>query len=205
MREKFLNTVLGTVIAVVLGALIAALVGAHHLNQHPIQFVPSSSPDVIMRVLDPTLEDGVQLWQAEIGRRFHNAVGIVVHGGDFVQGEWIVEGNYASGNHVRSVTDVVREAQALFPDRTIVLVSCNPGHIKLGIAGVYYAMSSVWVVPDRDVTPDVGHERLMATIGNEDCLGNDESGSPSTGAPEPSRWQQFPDDAGNIFEFVSDQ
>lgn len=203
-KNVFTPIALGIAVLILLVSIVYTLVATASLHRHPIQFVPSTSPDVVMEVLDPTLEDGAQLWQAEIGRRFHNAVGIVVHGGDFVQGEWIVEGNYASGEHVQLITDVVHRYQALFPDRTIVLVSCNPGHIKLGIPGVYYAMSSVWVVPDRDITPDMSQGRMRAVIGADDCAGEDDPFNPSTAAPQQTRWQQSPDDVGSIYEFVSE-
>lgn len=154
---------------------------------------PDDGPDVIMRVLDPSLEQYSVMWQNEIGRRVHHALGIIVHGGDFVQGQWIVGTNeYASGEHVKTAQEVVTYYQNLYPDRTIVLISCNTGHVPLGIPGVYYAKASIWCVPDRNVTdPAVASKLLdkikLYTVGE---------------AQLSSRWETYPEVVGNIFEFV---
>lgn len=190
--------------------------------------VGTAGPDVVMEVLDPSLEQFAPAWQQEIARRFHHSVGILVHGGDFVQGEWIVEGNYASGQHVQHTADVVAHYRAMFPDRTIVLLACNPGHLNLGIPGVYYAHSSVWCVPDRAMTANdfspFGRAKLVKG-GASTQPSTEPSTQPTTepAAPDPSpvsapeiipvpiflpavqtRWQEDPDVVGNIFEFYAD-
>lgn len=150
-------------------------------------------PAVVMRVLDPSLEMYSTLWQREVGRRFTNAVVILVHGGDFVEGQWIVgDWQYRSGMHVRSVASVIAEAHAAFPGRTIVLLACNPGHIDLPKYAdidvpVYYAKSSIWCVPDRD-TAEVAPSLTFKTLGGR--------------SPTFDRWSDDPDVVGNIFEFI---
>jgi uncharacterized protein YigE (DUF2233 family) len=57
-----------------------------------------SGPDVVIETLDPSLEQFATYWQNEIGRRYHNSVGILVHGGDFVEGQWIAGSNYAASH-----------------------------------------------------------------------------------------------------------
>lgn len=145
----------------------------------------TDKPDVIMVTLDPSLTRFEEAWRVEIGRKFHNAVAILVHGGDFLPGEWIVGSQPGSG-HVELATDVVKRVQAQYPGRTVILLACNPGHIKLGIPGVYYATSSVWCIPDRNITDENAESRDAQEI-----LG-------------PSRWQMAPDVLGNIYEFVAE-
>lgn len=86
---------------------------------------------VIVECLDPTLEPFANGWKTEVARRFPDAVVILVHGGNFVEGQWIVEGDYASGMHVQPVEDVILKYEKLFPHRPIVLTACNPGHVIL--------------------------------------------------------------------------
>lgn len=145
-----------------------------------------TNPQVVMEVLDPSLEQFALPWRNEIARRFPHAVGLLVHGGDFVQGQWIVGASTVPG-HVTTVADQVERVRKLYPDRTIVLLACNTGHLKLGIPGVFYAQSSVWCVPDRGIKPEM----------------LDEAGGTLDGR-EHSRWDDNPDVVGNIFEFVKD-
>lgn len=170
-----------------------------------VPFVPTQTaritakPQVIVEVMDPSLAVFAPMWQREIGRRFDNAVAILVHGGDFEQGRWIV--GAAIGNsrelerkHVTEAAEVVRFYQKCYPGRTIVLLACNTGHLNLGVPGVYYAKSSVWCVPDRELTPNM----FM------DDISKQQFDFPNDGPSMDSRWQSDPDICGNIFEFVTD-
>jgi hypothetical protein len=86
---------------------------------------------------------------------------------------------------------------AKYPGRTVVLLACNTGHLKLGIPGVYYAKSSVWCVPDRNVADFI--ELQFHRLGIFDRKAQ------VVFVPRPkSRWQVEPDLVGNIFEFVAD-
>jgi hypothetical protein len=155
-----------------------------------------AQPHVIVETLDPTLVRYAPLWEKEIGRRFDNAVGILVHGGDFVRGQWIA-GTEMQNGHVESMQDVVRRFQKLYPDRTIVLLACNTGHLALNIPGVYYAKSSVWCVPDRDTaSPTVAADEMM--------LKTDGDSAESDGPETVDRWDIDPDAVGSIYEFVTD-
>jgi hypothetical protein len=175
-------------------------------------------PAVIMEVLDPSLADYAPLWRDEIGRRFTHAVGVLVHGGDFVEGQWVVGSSYDYGQHVTPVATIVKHYQRLYPDRTIVLLACNTGHLRLGIPGVYYATSPVWCVPDRALT-DMTEAHAKATLYDGEGEDADDPAPPPTTKPSPlfpflpfvitreppkTRWQEDPDAAGNIFEFVAD-
>lgn len=133
------------------------------------------SPDVVMEVLDPSLRPYERLWQAEIGRRFHNAVGIMCHGGNHLDGTW--DTSATNFNHVATLQQVVAMEQARYPNRTLIVIACNPGHLKLGISNVYYAPDNIWLEPDRDA------------MGEEDAA---------------IRAVAYPNYVGSIFEFVKD-
>lgn len=171
MKKVTPGTVLITIyVTVILGAL-AAIFASSVPNTPTIV----SQPDVVMEVLDPTLKPYERLWAAEIGRRFHNAVGVFCHGGNHLALTW--DTSVASYGHVVTIQDVVRYEQARYPDRTIVLISCNPGHLKLGIPNVYYAPDNIWLEPDRDA------------MGEEDAA---------------IRVSTYPNYVGSIFEFIKD-
>lgn len=102
-------------------------------------------PQIIIECLDPSLERYADRWREEASRRFSNALLVFVHGSDPIRGEWACK--TADGFVLAS--DIVKRAQKEHPERTIVLLSCNTGHLKLGVPGVYYFKSSVWLIPDR--------------------------------------------------------
>ena len=169
--------------------LVALMFGVATLAR-PTHRVPvvayCDQPDVIVENMVPELAEAAPLWQMEVSRRFHHALVIIVHGGDFLEGEWIV-GSEQYGHPVITAKQIVRHFQQQFPDRTIVLVACNTGHLKLGVPGVYYAHSSVWVVPDRDVFRALGEANLMLDGREQD------------------RSLLEPEIVGNIWEFTADK
>lgn len=180
---KFTIGLILLISAFVFGAMILGAVSV------PAPQASLSQPPVIMEVLDPSLQQYAVDWEQEIGRRFPHAVGILCHGGDFIEGEWLCTNkNFA---HYTTVAETVQHYQRLFPDRTIVVLCCNTGHLHLNIPGVYYSHSSVWCVPDRAVTdhsPDAG---LMI----DGSVIADSAASRSSAAP---------DVVGNIYEFIED-
>lgn len=147
-----------------LGVLFGAIVC------HPAQQA-SLPPSVVVVSLDESIVPFETAWRTEVSRRFSRAVVVAVHGNDFVQGQWIAKDSW---NHVTPVADIARKYQALFPTYTVVILSCNPDHCKLGVPGVYYALGNVWLTPDR--ASDEAKERSAAE----------------------------PDVVGNIYEFVKD-
>jgi hypothetical protein len=150
------------------------------------------SPDVILDCQDTTLKPFVNQWQAEIGRRFHYAVGILCHGGEVVQGQWLVMGRPGEERPAETVAQVVAEEQKAYPGRTIVVLACNPYHEVLhGMPEVYYFPSSVWALPDRDVSPD--GQIFLKTSGNPFVEGD----------VHVPRSVADPDTCGNIFEAIS--
>lgn len=141
-----------------------------------------------MEVLDPSLESYASLWREEIARRFPDAVGVICHGGDLEEGRWVVR---SGGQYIQTADALVQHFQAKWPGRVIVLLACNPGHLALHESGVYYALDSVWCVPDRDTAePDSapGEDRL--TMDGDAVLGGAD------------RWHAESGVVGNIFEFV---
>lgn len=179
---------------------------------------PDSKPTVTIEVMDPSLTGYAELWRAEISRRFPDAVAILCHGGNFAGEQWIC----SAGNFGRysTVPEAVAYEQARYPGRTIVILCCNPGHLKLGIPGVYYANDSVWCVPDRAATSDGPEDRLMLQT-TKPTTAPATQPAPAPAAPAPvvvthetikyisvprpkTRWEESPGVVGNIFEFVKD-
>lgn len=152
------------------------------------------SPAVSMNVLDPTLYEYSVMWQIEVARRFPDAVVIMVHGNDFVRGQWIV-GSDASREHVETLDAVIARYQQ--PNRPFVVISCNPDHLVLhDRPGVFYFMNSVWLVPDRDtalVTPETALRRLLF---------GQRAAAAERKTLTAGRWLQAPEVNGNIFEAV---
>lgn len=168
----------------VLMSLVVITVAA---SVQPTKGTTLDQPAVIMEVLDPSLNQYAPLWKAEIARRFPHAVGVLVHGGDFVEGQWIVGTHINYATHVSPVKEVVEHYQKLYPDRTIVLLACNTGHLKLGIPNVYYFKSSVWCIPDRGLNPQ-----------------DTENADKLMDGTVQSRWEADSDVNGNIYEAVTD-
>lgn len=199
--RKFHVVVLSLVATVVIG-LGVILHGSFRGTPAPVYL---DRPGVIMEVLDPSLEMYAVGWQKEIARRVPNAVGVLCHGGDFEQGRWIVA---SDSKHIQTARDVVLKYKDMYPGRTIVLLSCNPGHIKLGVPGVLYAHSSVWCVPDRELKPSMSDAERMAKLFDH---GFWTPKVPDESVPAPvkilpvrpvvGRSDAMPEIVGNIFEF----
>jgi hypothetical protein len=184
----------------------------------------AGQPAVVMEVLDPSLTPYAAEWQTEIARRFPNACGLLLHGDEVVEDEWIAH----PMGYAMHVQTLVKKYQAKFPERTIVLLACNVGHFKLNVPGVYYAKSDVWCHPDRathyeddiDFRKSLGHMGIVplpTTIPSTQPSPFDPwswlPGVPfplpkiepaSQHAVKPTRWETGPDNVGNIFEFVAD-
>lgn len=181
--------------SVVLGTFVGSLLLANFLT--PARKFADPSPDIVMESLDPTVLPYENLWATEITRRFHGAVGVIVHGGDFVEGQWVVGTSWQPWKHITPVEEVLTHFEHLYPDRTIVLVSCNPGHVHLhGHPRVWYALDSVWVFPDRAMGKETEAGAKFRTIDNNlwaaILADNDQN-----------RWTKFPTIVGSIFEFVN--
>lgn len=203
--EKVVAFAFVLVLAVVLGVIALCL---------PDSKPGPAGPPVVMEVLDPSLQVFATMWQEEVGRRFPHAVAILVHGGYVVNGQWIVGVRF--GAHYVTAQEVVEYTRQRYPDRTIVLLACNTDHQRLGIPGVYYAHSSVWCVPDRDVTGSMLDDlKLMARPQKPIPVAVKH---PAAHPPPPyrvqpdaddvivpkSRWAMDPEVVGNIFEFSAD-
>jgi hypothetical protein len=146
-------------------------------------------PNVQMVVLDPSLQEFSVLWQHEIERRYPKAVGILCHGGDLVDGDWVVK--VANGNHIlMKAADLVKHYKEEYPDRQIVFLACNTGHLKLNVPGVVYSHSSVWCCPDRDVSSHPELQYLKMDGKQDETNGN--------------RSELEPDVVGNVFEMEAD-
>lgn len=150
---------------------------------HASFFYLNNQPDVIVDLREPSIPTELSnLWAKEAQRRFHNAVVIEMHGGLDLPNTWCCVDN----GHMRFVDDVVREDRAKYPNRTLILVSCNPEHIRLsGFPNVFYFTRSVWIVPDRNIQkyPTLAKEKIGPEIADtddttvdrnseEDCSGN---------------------------------
>lgn len=116
------------------------------------------SYEVDVLTYSPSVPEGLAaLWKAEVARRFPGALMLLAHGGE-IDGEWVHEYHDPtdSGLGVRNWVKTIRDVQAKYPGRFIVLISCNPSHLRLppSVTGVAYALQSVWVEPDNQLTED---------------------------------------------------
>lgn len=132
-------------------AFVAGCYGATLRHYHVVSTHAISHVDIIS--YSDSMEPYVPLWRAEVARRFPDAVIIIGHGND-VKGQWqltpdIIIGHFLVPLPPIPVIRAIQEAKAKYPGRTIVVVSCNPGHYKLTESGVAYALDSVFCVPDR--------------------------------------------------------
>lgn len=211
--------------AVVLALLLVGLMFV--FSGYRLRAVTAASPPVIFKTYDPTLEKYNIGWSKEVQRRFPNSVVVAVHGGEKIEGEWFVN----TQPYQKRAAVLCREVQALYPDRTVVLIACNPGHLKLGVPGVFYATDSVWCVPDRALNkmhfldednyasekfapwfpwqskPKPVTDPIVPTIDPWPFLFPDTS-KPKTDVKTVerplTRWEREPGVVGNIFEFVTD-
>lgn len=152
---------------------VLLLVVGYIVGQHvfPPQ-VKDEHHAVTMIVLSESMEPNIQSWRREVGRRIPDAVVIAVHGND-EHGVWMLCPDvaepmgpfvaYRSLPHIPAEL-VVKHFRRKFPDRPIVLLSCNPGHHRLSDPNVYYALDDIWIIPDRSLSnrdfPD------PSTVGN---------------------------------------
>lgn len=149
-------------------ALLTVAGGAYKLAPIPAQH-HWHGLETLSLTSDPTLEGAEHMWEEEVARRFPDALVVFGHGGDII-GEWAIE----TPDGPKKLKDVAMSLTALYPDREIVFVSCNPGHYVINIPHVHTANANVWIVPDKYYI-----------------------GSPFL----PTRSQLFPEAVGNIFEF----
>jgi len=169
--------------------------GVLWLEHKPIQrSTLDNFPGVIMAVQDDSLEQYAPLWQKEIARRFPTkTVGILCHGGDFIEGQFVVK--VANGDHsIMTAQDLVHHYQKLYPGYQLVLLACNTHALKLGIPGVYYSHSETWCAPDRAIEENPENEFLTL----------DKKLDGDTSVSHKSRWELYPNVTGNIYEMVSD-
>ena len=151
----------------------------HYTRPQPVaREVLAGQPAVIMKVLSPGLEEYAQAWQIEVARRFPNSVVIFAHGQELKNNQWFL---FVTELDIPMPLEPALEYyHNKYPDRTVVLLSCNDGHLTIHVPGVYYAKSKVWLVPDRAETED-----------------DFEGGK--------NRASLDPDAVGNIFEFVKSE
>jgi hypothetical protein len=138
-----------------------------------------SVPSVVGAIGNDTLPDvALTDWERESGRRFDNAFVFLCHGTEVVHGQWYLVEQHGDTLELALATDVADAIHKDYPDRTVILVACNPAHIVIhDRPWLYYANDSVWVVPDRDVGDDASNPL------------------------DHNRWADAPGVLGNIFEF----
>jgi hypothetical protein len=173
----------------------------------PAPLVLQDHPGVAMEVLDPSLTPFVEMWRKEIARRFPDgAVGLLVHGGDLVQKEWVVGASIVPG-HVTPIEEVIDRTRRLYGQRKIIVLACNPGHVRLsGRPGVYFFPGSVWCIPDRAILPEHSQYEVLRRLGEPaPFLGEQPEPTPIVivnAARELTRWESDDTVCGNIWEAV---
>lgn len=198
----------------VLFGLLAYLPSA---PQHVQNVYESNQPQVVVECLDDSLTKFVPAWKTEVARRWHEpCVMILCHGGELCKGEWVVKVN----EQIERTDDLVIEMQRKYPNRTLILLACNPGHLALKEHGVWHSQDSTWCIPDRAVTPaDFSNGLATETLWNLP-QGNDnpddqpvpatqpaydpEDEQPQSEPTGPTRWQLEPDITGNAYELIAD-
>lgn len=182
-----------------------------YLHCQPRDVYESQLPQVITECLDPSLEDFVPAWRTEIARRWHDpCVVILCHGGEPARGVWAV----MVPGQPETADDLVIEMQRKYPNRILILLACNPGHLALKEHGVFHSISETWCVPDHAVTSmeDISSEdrALMGTPATKPSFPPipfpfepaEEDEPPHVSGP--TRWQAHPDVCGNAFELICD-
>lgn len=161
--------------------LVALIWVARPAHKDPAATTPAT-PQVIVDLLDPSLEQFAVPWEQEIGRRFPHSVAVLCHGiGGGVKNEWLVAPFGGIGG-VQHIDTLIAREKALYPDRTLVILCCNVQHDVLhGYSNVFYAPSSVWCIPDRSL--ELPRAEANSTLDN--------------------RFTGDPDATGNVFEFIS--
>jgi hypothetical protein len=187
--------------------IVAIVLGAAILLPGPKPVIPTA-PDVVVDCLDPSLAKYAPLWEKEVGRRFHNVVAVLCHGGDQVRGNWIVLDQPGSVPAIGLVQNLIAIEEAKYPGRMVVLLCCNPAHYVLhGFPEVYYSPASVWCEPDRDIKPsDFTNGNARAKIDDGDDPDDYDPAPVSSSSVSPaddhSRSEEDYDTTGNIFEFL---
>ncbi len=86
----------------------------------------------------------------EASRRFNNPVVILGHGTtDPVTKKWVIMADDDRGGKME-VEQVAKEMAARFPDRDVILFTCNAGHHRINVPRVWYFTEVVWSMPDED-------------------------------------------------------
>lgn len=148
MRRSVLLVMLGFV------AAVGCLNHAHRLVK-----MPTPPPRIDVEHWAESISDDYVLeWRLEIARRYPDAVIVICHGDDNEKGEWCFYPDKSINFGIGlvntplppfTVVSGVAKLKAKYPGRTIVLMTCNPGHHRLTIPGVVYSLESVWLEPDR--------------------------------------------------------
>ena len=179
--------------------LVLILIGLIALISNITVSVPHHpQPNVIVDVLDPSLEQYAPAWRTEVSRRFPtDTVAVLCHGGSVIKGSWIVYNHPGSNYAFESIQDLIHEEQIRYPSRRIILLCCNPSHETLhGFPNVFYSAGSTWCIPDRAMT--------LENSGNAtDKLDSEWDLIPAMPTRIPTRWEQDDSASGNIWEFIN--
>jgi hypothetical protein len=156
LRKVVRRTVKATFLTglVMLGAWGHAASQKIEFGFHTAPSVPGRI-DVVSYVDAPNMAQFLVMWRTEVQRRYPDAVMVVCHGTDY-NGKWcaapMIDGRFG----LLIPMDVfVPRIQKKYPGRRIVMVTCNPGHYRLNIPGVVYALDSVWMQTDVDLRKDI--------------------------------------------------
>jgi len=155
----------GTVATLVLAAIVAAW------GTYPAPVYVYDGVKVQRQVEGQQYDKFVEAWQVEVARRFPDALVFICHGSvgyDIVTGQpgWYLFPEASTRVPVR-VDLMARKIRDANPGRVIVILSCNPGHFKLtGLPGVYYALDSIWLWPDKNGENSESMKQEPGVVGN---------------------------------------
>lgn len=130
----------------VLGLTLTSLSLSFRHEPPPTPLIPHYGGEVIVDFMGDASPSPHE-WKAEVARRFPDAVIVFCHGYDKNR---VWTAHPLNDTPERPVAELALELRNSFPDRPIVLITCNPGHHALGIRGVYHAVDTVWMMPDKN-------------------------------------------------------
>jgi hypothetical protein len=116
-----------------------------------------------------TYRAGTEEWREEANKRFNNPILFHCHGGihmetyeengkTVVVEEWWVYPD--PPRKPMPAAELARSLANLYPDRDIVLLTCNPGGFDLNVKRVWYTKRNVWTIPDAYATGFYAHEQI---------------------------------------------
>jgi hypothetical protein len=158
----------------------------------------TGEPQTILDCRDDGLAPAGILWVNEVERRFHQPVVVLLcHGGNVIPSEWVLQDNPMGvyGSRCEDALTALDQEHAMYPNRIVVCLACNPMHMAVhNRPWLYYSPSSTWIIPDR----------YLMSQSSDPSADSKTDGKGSTKFPNAlaDRSADDPNTIGNAFELV---